>query len=69
MRILIATDARHPQVTGVVHGPVAGPFFAQDGKAIESIVPVNLGSKGWNGASTATTASPSRTKGANPGRF
>jgi len=51
------TDAsRFAQVAGVVHGPVAGPFFARDGKAIETIVPVNLGSKGWNGAPAAATA-------------
>ncbi len=43
-------------MAGVVHGQVAGPFFARDGKAIETIVPVNLGSKGWNGASAAATA-------------
>ena len=51
------TDAsRFAQVAGVVHGQVAGPFFARDGKAIETIVPVNLGSKGWNGAPAAVTA-------------
>jgi RND superfamily putative drug exporter len=51
------TDAsRFAQVHGVVHGQVAGPFFARDGKAIETIVPVNLGSKGWNGASAAVMA-------------
>ena len=51
-----AADARRfPEVAGVVHGQVAGPFFAADGKAIETIVPVNLGSKGWNGASAAAT--------------
>jgi RND superfamily putative drug exporter len=51
------TDAsRFAQVAGVVHGEVAGPFFARDGKAIETIVPVNLGSKGWNDASAAATA-------------
>ena len=47
---------RFAQVAGVVHGQVAGPFFAMDGKAIETIVPVNLGSKGWNGAPAAVTA-------------
>jgi len=47
---------RFGQVAGVVHGQVAGPFFARDGKAIETIVPVNLGSKGWNGAPAAVTA-------------
>jgi len=51
------TDAsRFAQVPGVVHGQVAGPFFARDGKAIETIVPVNLGFKGWNGASAAVMA-------------
>src|ERR1700738_2474126 len=39
----------------VVHSQVAGPFVSRDGKAIETIVPVNLGSKGWNGASDAVT--------------
>ncbi len=43
-------------VAGVVHGQVAGPFFAGDGKAIETIVPVNLGSKGFNGAPAAVKA-------------
>ena len=55
-RAKAAADAsRFAGVTGVVHGQVAGPFFATDGKAIETIVPVNLGSKGWNGASAAAT--------------
>ena len=48
--------SRFAQVAGVVHGQVAGPFFARDGKAAETIVPVNLGSKGWNGAPAAVTA-------------
>ena len=49
-------DARQfAAVTGVVPGQVTGPIFARDGKAIETIVPVNLGSKGWNGASDAAT--------------
>src|ERR1017187_205517 len=42
-------------VPSVVHSQVAGPFVSRDGKAIETIVPVNLGSKGWNGASDAAT--------------
>jgi len=52
----VADAGRFAQVAGVVHGQVAGPFFAKDGKAIETIVPVNLGSTGWNGASAAATA-------------
>ncbi len=43
-------------VAGVVPGQVAAPFAATDGKAIETIVAVNLGSKGWNGAGTAADA-------------
>jgi putative drug exporter of the RND superfamily len=50
-----ADATRFAQVAGVVHGQVQGPFFAKDGKAIETIVPVNLGTKGWNGASAAAT--------------
>src|ERR1035438_10444986 len=42
-------------VPSVVHSQVAGPLVSRDGKAIETIVPVNLGSKGWNGASDAAT--------------
>jgi RND superfamily putative drug exporter len=42
-------------VPGVVRGQVTGPLVSRDGKAIETIVPVNLGSKGWNGATDAVT--------------
>jgi len=52
----VADAKRFAQVTGVVPGQVTGPVFAQDGKAIETLVPVNLGSKGWNGASAAATS-------------
>ncbi|HEX2745874.1 MAG TPA: MMPL family transporter [Streptosporangiaceae bacterium] len=56
-RAKAAADAkRFAQVTGVVPGQVTGPVVAQDGKAIETLVPVNLGSKGWNGASAAATS-------------
>src|SRR5580700_690850 len=51
----VADAKQFAHVTGVVPGQVTGPIFAQDGKAIETIVPVNLGSKGWNGASAAAT--------------
>src|ERR1700685_1516947 len=51
-----ADASQFAQLPGVVHGPGAGPFAARDGKAIETIVPVNLGAKGWNGASAAATA-------------
>jgi RND superfamily putative drug exporter len=49
-----ATDAaRFTRVAGVVRGEVAGPFVARDGQAIETIVPVNLGSSGWSAAGPA----------------
>ncbi len=55
-RAKAVADARQfAGVTGVVPGQVAGPIFARDGNAAETIVPVNLGSKGWNGASAAAT--------------
>ncbi len=37
-------------MSGVLRGQVTGPIPAADGKAMETIVPVNLGSKGWNAA-------------------
>ena len=50
-----AADARRfAGVPGVVRSQLAGPIPSADGKAMETIVPVNLGSKGWNGASAAT---------------
>jgi putative drug exporter of the RND superfamily len=50
-----ASDARSfAGVSGVVRNQIVGPVVARDGKAIETIVPVNLGKKGWNGASAAT---------------
>jgi RND superfamily putative drug exporter len=49
-----AADARgFAAVPGAVRGQIVGPVVAKDGKAIETIVPVNLGKKGWNGASSA----------------
>ena len=56
-RAKAAADAgRFAGVAGVVQGQVAGPFVARDGKAIETIVQVNLGHNGWNGAGTAADA-------------
>jgi len=52
----VADAKRFALVNGVVPGQVTGPILAQDGKAIETLVPVNLGSKGWNGASAAATS-------------
>src|SRR5215469_14585248 len=54
-RAKVAADARQfSAVPGVVHSQQAGPFFAKDGRAAETIVPINLGSKGWNGAKDAS---------------
>jgi len=53
-RAKVAADARaFTGVAGVSPGRVAGPFFARDGQAAETIVQVNLGKKGWNGAGAA----------------
>lgn len=51
-----ADAAAFAHVAGVIPGQIAGPFVANDGQAIETIVPVDLGSKGWNGAGTAADA-------------
>jgi putative drug exporter of the RND superfamily len=48
-----ADAARFGGVTGVIRGQIAGPFTSADGKAIETIVPVNLGTSGWNAAAPA----------------
>jgi RND superfamily putative drug exporter len=40
-------------VPGVVHGQVTGPIVARDGRAMETIALVNLGSKGWSAAGSA----------------
>src|SRR5271165_4224929 len=49
-----AADAvKFAQVPGAIHGQVTGPIVSRDGKAIETIVPVNLGSKGWSAAGPA----------------
>jgi RND superfamily putative drug exporter len=51
-----ADARRFAGVAGVIQGQVAGPFVARDGKAIETLVPVNLGHDGWSGAGTASDA-------------
>jgi RND superfamily putative drug exporter len=40
-------------VPGAMHGQIAGPVIARDDTAIQTIVPVNLGSKGWSAAGSA----------------
>ena len=53
-RVKAAQDAaKFAGVPGAVPGKVVGPFFATDGRAAQTVVPVNLGHKGWNGATAA----------------
>jgi putative drug exporter of the RND superfamily len=50
-RAKAAADARKfAAIPGVVPGQVTGPIPSADGKAMQIIVAVNVGSKGWNGA-------------------
>jgi len=56
-RVKAVSDARKfTTVSGVVPGQVAGPFFARDRQAIQTVVPVNLGKSGWNAAGKAVDA-------------
>jgi RND superfamily putative drug exporter len=46
-----AADARRfAALPGVVPGQVAGPAVSADGTALQTLVPVNVGTQGWNGA-------------------
>ena len=50
-RAKAAADARRfAGLHGVVPGQVTGPIPSADGKAMQTIVVVNVGSQGWNGA-------------------
>jgi RND superfamily putative drug exporter len=50
-RAKAAADARRfAGLGGVVPGQVAGPLVSADGTAMQTLVPVNVGSQGWNGA-------------------
>ena len=56
-RAKAASDAqKFTTISGVVRGQVSGPFFAKDGQAAETVIPVNLGKNGWNAAGTAADA-------------
>src|SRR5215470_4635544 len=49
-RAKAAADARRfAGIHGVVPGTVAGPILSADGKAMQTLVSVNVGNKGWNG--------------------
>src|SRR5215472_14189789 len=50
-RAKAAADARKfAAIHAVVPGQVTGPIGSADGKAMQTLVSVNVGSKGWNGA-------------------
>jgi len=50
-RAKAAADARRfAGLPGVVPGQVAGPILSADGTAMQTVVPVNVGTQGWNGA-------------------
>jgi RND superfamily putative drug exporter len=50
-RAKAAADARRfAGLPGVVPGQVTGPIPSADGRAMQTVVQVNLGTKGWNGA-------------------
>ena len=56
-RAKAAADARRlAGIPGVVPGQVAGPIPSADGKALQTILQVNLGSQGWNNAPKAVNA-------------
>src|SRR5271167_3505814 len=65
-RAKAAADARmFAGIHGVVPGQIVGPIESADGKALETILKVDLGTKGWAGASKAVDASarsPTRTR-------
>jgi RND superfamily putative drug exporter len=52
-RAKAAADARRfAALRGVVPGTVAGPVPSADGMAMQTLVSVNVGAQGWNGAIT-----------------
>src|SRR5215472_1149269 len=52
-RAKAAADARKfAAIRGVVPGQVTGPIPSADGKAMQTLVVVNVGKQGWNGAIT-----------------
>jgi RND superfamily putative drug exporter len=53
-RVKAAADARSfASLHGVGPGQVTGPVPSADGKAMQTIIQVNLGKQGWNGAASA----------------
>ena len=53
-RAKAAADATSfARLSGVGTGNVAGPIASADGKAMQTVLRINLGSQGWNGATKA----------------
>ena len=53
-RVKATVDARRfARVPGVLPGQIAGPVESADGKALATILRVNVGSQGWTGAAKA----------------
>jgi RND superfamily putative drug exporter len=56
-RVKAAADMhRFAGIHGVLPGQVAGPILSADGKAMQTIVPVNVGTKGYDGAIAPVTS-------------
>jgi putative drug exporter of the RND superfamily len=56
-RAKAAADVRmFAGVPGVVPGEIVGPIPSADGKALQTILKVNLGNQGWSGATKAVNA-------------
>jgi putative drug exporter of the RND superfamily len=67
-RAAAAADARRfAQVPGAVSGTVIGPIPSADGQALQTILQVNLGSKGWANANNAVDAIRAITSSNPPG--
>jgi RND superfamily putative drug exporter len=67
-RAAAAADARKfAQIPGVVPGTVIGPIRSADGQAMQTILQVNLGSKGWANANKAVDAIRAITSSNPPG--
>jgi putative drug exporter of the RND superfamily len=64
------TDAADFAKTAVVpyaSGSVVGPIPSKDGKALETIVQINMGTEGWNALSPAVDAIRSQASSGDPG--
>jgi putative drug exporter of the RND superfamily len=63
----VAEARKLAQIPGVVSGTVTGPIPSADGQALQTILQVNLGSKGWANANKAVDAIRAITSSNPPG--